>query len=188
MLVTQFNPFPQLETNHLILRRVLNSDVDMIFRLRSDPDLMKYIDRPRTLTVEDAHDLIRKYDETIDKNEGVNWGMALKENNKLIGTIAFWRMDKPNYRAEIGYMLLKEYQGKGLMQEAMQEAISFGFNVIGLHSIEANVNPQNEASKRILEKMGFVMEAYFKENYYYNGRFLDSCIYSLIYPGTLRTK
>ena len=85
-----------------------------------------------------------------------------------------------HYRAEIGYMLNPAYQGKGIMSEALSIIIQYGFNNIGLHSIEANANPANQASIKLLEKIGFVREGYFKENYYFNGNFLDSAIYSLI--------
>jgi len=130
--------------------------------------------------VDDVLALIAKIEDSLLLNEGITWGISLKEDSKLIGTIGFWRMDKANYRAEIGYMLMPEMQGKGLMHEAISTSIRYGFEEMKLHSIEANVNPANLLSKKILEKNGFVQEAYFKENYYYNGRFLDSSIYSLV--------
>jgi ribosomal-protein-alanine N-acetyltransferase len=79
-------------------------------------------------------------------------------------------------------MLLPEHQKKGLMQEAAAAVLNYGFNVIQLHSVEANVNPANENSKKFLEKNKFVRGAYFRENYYYNGQFMDSAIFSLLTP------
>ena len=89
-------------------------------------------------------------------------------------------MQKEHYRAEIGYLLHPDYQQKGIMDEALKAVIKYGFETMQLHSIEANVNPANAASMKLLEKNGFVKEAYFKENYFYNGQFLDSVIYSLL--------
>lgn len=89
-------------------------------------------------------------------------------------------MDFPNYRAEIGYLIAPAHWRKGLVSEALTAVITFAFEEMRLHSIEANINPQNEASRRLLLKHGFVKEAYFKEDYYFNGKFLDSEIYSLI--------
>jgi len=66
------------------------------------------------------------------------------------------------------------------MQEAFSEVVNYGFKVMKLHSIEANVNPANEASIKLLEKNNFIREAYYEENYYYNGKFLDTAIYSLL--------
>ena len=66
------------------------------------------------------------------------------------------------------------------MMEAAKKTIDFGFREMGLHSIEANINPNNLRSTKMLEKCGFVKEAHFRENYYYDGKFLDSVIYSLL--------
>ncbi len=89
-------------------------------------------------------------------------------------------MIRNNVRAEIGYAMKPEYWGKGYIQEALIKVIYFGFNEFCLHSIEANVNPDNASSIKLLEKCGFKKEAYFKEDYFYNGKFLDSVIYSLL--------
>lgn len=104
----------------------------------------------------------------------------MKGTTSIIGTIGYWRMQKEHYRVEIGYILYNGYQGKGIVDEALKALIKYGFQTMQLHSIEANVNPANAASMKLLEKNGFVKEAYFKENYYYNGKFLDSVIYSLV--------
>ena len=89
-------------------------------------------------------------------------------------------MDKENYRAELGYLLHPSHQQKGLMQEAVLAVLFYGFSAIKLHSVEANINPANVASKKLLEKNRFVQEAYFKENFYYRGRFMDAAIYALL--------
>ncbi|HUM46715.1 MAG TPA: GNAT family protein, partial [Chitinophagales bacterium] len=87
-----------------------------------------------------------------------------------------------HFRAEIGYSLLPGYWGRGIMLESITAVIRFGFEILKLHSIEANVNPSNIPSIKLLERSGFVKEAHFKENYYFNGKFLDSAIYSLVTP------
>ncbi len=69
------------------------------------------------------------------------------------------------------------------MSEALEAVINYAFNTLKLHSIEANINPENNASRQLLIKAGFNKEAYFKENYYFNGHFIDSEIYSLIHKG-----
>jgi len=74
------------------------------------------------------------------------------------------------------------FEVSAVMKEAMEVVLNYGFNIMELHSIEANINPVNIASTKILEKNNFVLEAHFKENYYYNGNFLDSYVYSLLTP------
>ena len=106
--------------------------------------------------------------------------MYLKNESKLIGSIGLWRTVPEHHYAEIGYSLLNEYQRKGLMYEAMIASLKYGFNEMQLHRVEANINPLNIPSRAILEKAGFVKEAHFVENYYYNGYYTDSAIYSLL--------
>ncbi|MFV8327424.1 GNAT family N-acetyltransferase [Flavobacterium sp. ZS1P14] len=180
MLTINFNPFPNLETERLVLRRIDVNDVNEIFTLRSNPETMKYIPRPLVKTTEDALDHIAMIDAKIENNEGINWGITLKDNPKLIGIIGHYRIKPENYRAEIGYMLLPEFNGKGIMPEAVKEVVNYGFTVMQLHSIEAILDPENFGSEKVLQKSGFVKEAYLKENEFYDGRFLDSVIYSIL--------
>jgi [ribosomal protein S5]-alanine N-acetyltransferase len=180
MLIINFNTFPIIETERLLLREITLQDASDLFTIRSNTDAMKYIDRPIAKTIEDAVVLIDKMIDLYTNNEGISWAICLKEDAKLIGTIGFWRIDKPNYRAEIGYMLEPKLHRKGIMNEAFTPTIHYAFNEMNLHSIEANINVENLASRKILEKNGFVQEAHFKENYFYNGKFLDSVILSLL--------
>jgi RimJ/RimL family protein N-acetyltransferase len=175
-----FTPFPFIRTQSLLLRQIKHSDLNEIFFLRSDERVMKYLDRPKAKTTADAYEFIQKIIESEKSNEGVTWGITIKNEFKLIGTIGFWRIRKEHYRAEVGYILHPDYWGKGIMQEALTEVINYGFKVMKLHSIEADVNPENTASIKLLEKNGFTREAYYKENYFFNGKFVDTVIYSLL--------
>ncbi|WP_269236354.1 GNAT family N-acetyltransferase [Flavobacterium flavigenum] len=180
MLNFNFTPFPVIETERLILRRITDDDVNEVFELRSNPETMKYIPRPLVKTTEDALGHIAMIEEKIVKNEGVNWGITLKGSPEIIGIIGFYRLQPENYRAEIGYMLLPEFHGKGIITEALKRLISYGFDDIKLHSIEAVIDPENFASEKVLQKCNFVKEAHLKEAEFYDGKFLDKVIYSLI--------
>lgn len=180
MLAINFSPFPNLETERLFLRRVDITDVNEIFALRSDKETMKYIPRPLVKTKEDAMAHIAMIDEKIENNEGINWAITLKNSPKLIGIIGHYRIKPEHFRAEIGYMLLPEYHGRGIIAEAIKETVNYGFEIMKLHSIEAIIDPENFASESVLQKSGFVKEAHLKENEYYEGRFLDTVIYSIL--------
>jgi ribosomal-protein-alanine N-acetyltransferase len=180
MLDINFTPFPNLETERLYLRRVAKEDVNEIFALRSNKETMQYIPRPLAKTEEDAMAHIAMIDEKIENNEGINWAITLKNDPKLIGIIGHSRIKPEHYRAEIGYMLLPEHHGKGIIVEAIKATVKFGFEIMKLHSIEAIIDPENLASEKVLQKSGFVKEAHFKENEYYEGRFLDCVIYSIL--------
>ncbi|MDD2674730.1 MAG: GNAT family N-acetyltransferase [Flavobacterium sp.] len=180
MLTINFSPFPNLETERLLLRRVDANDINEIFALRSNPETMKYIPRPLVKTDEDALEHIAMIDSKIDSNEGINWAITLKDNPKLIGVIGHYRIKPENYRAELGYMLLPEYHGKGIVSEAVKEVVKYGFQMMKLNSLEAIIDPENHASAKVLEKNGFVKEAHLKEYEFYEGRFLDTVIYSIL--------
>jgi [ribosomal protein S5]-alanine N-acetyltransferase len=178
-----FTPPPELQTERLILKVATAADAPAILKLRGNETVMKYIDRPLAKTIEDAMDYLQKVKVRLDDREGLSWGVFLKTApTELIGTMGLWRIDVPHFRAEIGYMLMPEYHRQGITNEAMKACIDYGFNVMQLHSIEAVINPHNVASETILKNNGFVQEAYFRENYYYNGQFLDSAVLSLIRP------
>jgi len=155
------------------------NDAEEILYLRSNDDVMKYIDRERTKSIEDAKSFLDKIDASLNSNNGIMWGITLKENpGKLIGNIGYWRLIKEHYRAEVGYMLHPSFWKKGIMKEALLRVIDFAFDDMNLHSIEANINPGNTASAMLLESTGFIKEAYFKEDFFFNGAFHDTIIYS----------
>lgn len=180
MLTINFTLFPNLETERLVLRRVNKNDANEIFALRSNPETMKYIPRPLAKSIDDALEHIALIDAKIESNEGINWAITYKDNPKLIGIIGHYRIKPEHFRAEVGYMLLPEYHGKGIISEAIKEVVNYGFNEMKLHSIEAIIDPENFGSARVLEKNNFVKEAHLKENEFYEGRFLDTVIYSIL--------
>lgn len=180
MLVFNFAPFPNLETNRLNLRRLKSEDVDEIFVLRSNPEIMQFIPRPLMKTKEEALEFISVMDTNVNNNNVINWAITTKEDDRLIGMIGFYRMKPENYRAEVGYILSPEFHGKGIITEALEKVIQFGFEEMGLNSIEAVIDPENFGSEKVLLKNNFVKEGHFKEHTFFEGEFLDSIFYSLL--------
>ena len=180
MLSLNFNPFPNLESKRLIFRSVEESDVHEVFLLRSNPETMKYIPRPLAKNQNDALEHIQMIRTTIQKNEGINWAVCLKEKKSMIGVAGFYRLSLQNYRGELGYMLLPEYHNQGFVTETIRTLLEYAFHTLQFHSIEAIIDPENIASERVLQKNGFTKEAHIKENEYWDGRFLDTVIYSLL--------
>lgn len=181
MLTPNFSPFPELHTDRLLLRKWTLEDAPGLLQLRSDPDVMRYINRPVLSSVEQATAWINMILDSLEKTEGISWCMSLKDSpQEHIGNIGLWRIDKENYRAEVGYMLSPAWQGKGIMYEALVAIIDYGFEQMGLHSIEAQLDPLNLASAALLRKAGFVQEGYYRENCLMNGVFTDTAVYSLL--------
>ncbi len=181
MLQASFSPFPELRTQRLLLRRILLQDAPAVYFLRSDPQVLKYLSREPAKNVAEAEAFITHNNNEINNNNHILWAITLEEHpGQLIGTITFWRLQKENYRAELGYVLHPDHWRKGIMKEAISAVIRFGFQEMKLHSIEARINPANQASASLLLSSGFVKEAYFKEDFYFNGTFEDTEVYSLL--------
>jgi len=180
MLQFSFTPFPVLETQNLILRQISPDDDHEVFEQRSNPETMKFIPRPLAETIEDAQKFIIECNSSIEKNDLINWAITKKEDNKLIGMIGFFRLQPENFRGEIGYILNPNFHRKGIMKEALDEALKYGFEDLHFHSIEAVIDPRNIGSEKLLQKTGFSKEAHFKENFFYKEEFLDTVIYSLL--------
>jgi [ribosomal protein S5]-alanine N-acetyltransferase len=175
-----FTPFPELQTKRLHLRAITTDDAAWLLEMRSDPAMMQYIDRPLMHDISEALELISKIETTNQKGDGLLWAITEIGTSRMIGTISYHNIDRTNLMGEIGYLLHPEFQKKGIMQEAVMSAITFGFNKIGFHRIEANINTGNESSRNLLLRNGFKKEALFRENFYYNDKFLDSEIYGLL--------
>ena len=180
MLEFNFSPFPNIETNRLILRRMKTSDANQIFALRSNPEIMQFIPRPLITTKEEALEFISVMDANVNNNNVINWAITTKEEDTLIGMIGFYRMKPENYRAEVGYILSADFHGQGIITEALERIIQFGFDEMKLNSIEAVIDPENYGSEKVLLKNNFVKEGHFKEHTFFEGKFLDSVFYSLL--------
>ncbi len=177
-----FNPFPVLETERLVLRNLNTDDKHDLYDIRSNAATMQYIPRPLAKTVSDAAAVIEMITGFTAKNERINWAIAEKGTNKLIGIIGYVNIKPESFRAEVGYVLNDKYTRKGVSYEALKAILKYGFTVMNLHSVEAIIRPENTASIKLIEKAGFIKEAYFKDYVYHNGRFWDELVYSLIKP------
>lgn len=180
MLEINLHPFKNLETERLVLRRVAATDVKEIMELRGNPETMKFIPRPLVTNEEQSLEHFRLIDEKIENNTGINWAITIKGNPKLIGIIGHYRLQPENHRCEIGYMILPQHNGQGIVTEAIKVVLEYGFEDLNMHSIEAVIDPENYASERVLQKNGFVKEAHILENELWDGKFWDTVIYSIL--------
>jgi ribosomal-protein-alanine N-acetyltransferase len=159
MTARNFAPFPVLKTQRLTLRQLVSSDENEIFALRSNDNVNKYLGRQPSKSIDDARNFIRNINENIQRNESVYWAITLNGTDKLIGTICLFDFSDENQKAEIGFELLPDFQGKGIMQEATVKVIDYALQHIGVNSIEAYSHSENKSSARLLEKSNFRMYA-----------------------------
>ncbi len=167
MLQLNFSPFPYLKTRRLVLSPLTIADADEIAALRSNETVNKYLERVKTTSAEEALLFIDKINNSISNNQSIYWVIALQETNQLIGTICYWNIVAVDDTAEIGYELLPDYHGKGIMQEAITAVINFGFANMKIKTITASTLATNIASIKLLEKNDFKMDTAekYKEEY-----------------------
>lgn len=182
MLTLALSEFPELHTERLVLRKLRPSDAERMFAMRSDPQVMRYVNRPMATSVDDAVALIALINARITAQEAIHWALTRKGEDTFIGLIGFWRLVKEHHYAELGYTLMQEAWGKGYASEAIASVVDLGFSTLGFHRVEAITRPANTASMRVLEKNGFVREGQLRENIFWNGTFHDSVCYGRLAP------
>jgi len=155
MLNRTFTPFPILITERLTLRQLVIKDEQEIFALRSDSEINKYLDRKIANTIDDARNFINSVNENINKNDSVYWAITFRDKNMLVGTICLFSFSDENDKCEIGYELLTDFQGKGIMKEAVEKVIDYAFNTIKVQKIEAFFHRDNQSSIKLLKKFSF---------------------------------
>lgn len=183
----RFPPDRVIETRNLRLRPILASDLDAYYALCSDALVMRTWGTPVHASPEETRRLIAFLDDAFRSGTMVRWAITEKGSDTLIGDVGYWRFVKERYRAECGAKLARAYWSHGYMTQALAGIIAFGFERMGLHSVEANVDPTNGAALKLVEKVGFVREGLLREHSYdpTTGRFTDTALFSAI-KGTWR--
>jgi len=154
--MTLKNNFQELETNRLLLRRLVETDWEMIRYLRSDKEVNKFVKRQPAETKEKALAFIVKTTIGISSGLLYQWCITIKNSPAMIGNICLWNLSEDCKTAELGYDLIPEYQGEGIMDEAVKAVLHFGFNQLKLELVEAFTSKQNESSKKLLLRNQFV--------------------------------
>lgn len=175
-----FKEFPQLETENLVLREMKPSDAEAIFQIYADNDVTTYIDLETATHLDQAKFIINRRAELFRSGQRVRWGIARKDDDIIIGSCGFTQWSKNSYRAEIGYELAKAHWCRGIMTEALEAVIQFGFQTMKLNRIEALVMLENIASMKLLEKLGFREEGILREYRYWKGKFHDLKMFSIL--------
>lgn len=177
-----YSEFPLLETERLVLRQILPSDVEDWLAVWCEPAVMRYmIDFDKTpQTIDDVMPIIEWTDDIFTKQTGLRWAIVKKSFNKMLGSVGFHLYHKANRCAEIGYELHPAYWRQGIMTEALQEVLTFGFRQLNLHRIEANVTVGNEASANLLHRLGFTQEGTWRDKVISRGQFVSLWQFSLL--------
>ncbi len=174
--------FPILESDCIRLRGIEEPDIDALFALFSNPQVMRYWSRGPMSTRQEAIDYANTIVEGFTKREVLNWIIADIESDQMIGTCTLYEINPQHARAGLGYALVPESWGKGFATEAASLAISFGFLELGLHRIEADTEPNNLRSNKVLERLGFQREGLLRERFMHPDGIQDSLIFGILRP------
>lgn len=169
-----FSPssFPQLETERLLLRETSLQDAGAIFAVLSDPGVTQFHDLDTFTSIKEAIAVIERRAKRFELGNGIRWGIVHKQDNILIGSCGFtWNPQE--HAAEVGYELASTFWRQGIMTEAVDTILQFGFQKMGLRFVVAQVMLENIASKKLLEKLGFHSQGVKKQYGFFKGQYHD---------------
>jgi ribosomal-protein-alanine N-acetyltransferase len=169
-----------LETERLTLRWLTPGDAEAQFAIFSDPRVMRYWSSPAWTDMAQSHAAIEHTLQAYRDGSALRFAVVLKETGAMIGYVNLYAFHDTNRRCDIGYALASIHWGRGYLPEALRALIAHGFDALGLNRIEADIDPRNEASAKVLEKLGFEREGYMKERWIVNGEVCDTAFYGLL--------
>ena len=170
---------PDLETKRLRLRRMTLADADAVFDYASDPEVTRYVTWDTHRTVRDSEEFLRSVVSGYEAGEQADWGITEKLSGRFIGSCGLHPVPEHS-RAELGYVLSREYWGRGIMPEAVRAMIRFGFEKLDLERVEARCIAENTASARVMEKSGMIYEGTLRERELIKGTRRDMKFYAIL--------
>ena len=170
----------RLASQRLRLRPLQAADAPAVFAMYTDPVTMRYWSTPPWTEARQADDLIARNLEAMAAGDYLCLGLELAGNGRLIGLCTLFAFHLPSRRCEIGYMLQRSCWGQGLMHEALSTMLDFGFGVLDLNRVEADIDPRNAGSQRTLQRLGFVEEGRLRQRWIVAGEVSDTALHGLL--------
>lgn len=171
---------PNLISARLLLRELTVSDAPALLEWLSDPAVMRYWSHPPITQLEHVYGLMRVAWERHQQGTVCQWGIEHRATERLIGTCTLYEINREHRRASIGYALVRDAWGQGFAREAVSLALEFAFEQLGLRRVEADVDPRNTASIKLLLRLGFKQEGVLRARYQVAGEIQDSVILGLV--------
>ena len=171
---------PTLETERLILRRIVMSDAKDIFAYSSDEEVARHVLWTAQKNISEAKYYCKYMQRRYKNDEPSSWGIIEKKTNRLVGTIGYMAYSEENSSVEIGYSLAHWLWNDGYMTEALARVIDYTFDAMDINRIEAQHEITNPASGRVMEKCGMRKEGELRQRLYNKGRFVDVALYAIL--------
>ena len=171
---------PTLDAERLRLRHPQSSDAEAVLNLFGDADVLRYWSHGPLADLDAAYAYLDSIESGWRGRKLFQWAIAERESDQLIGTVTLASWDRDHRRAEIGFILHPRHQGLGLASEAVRTVLAFGFGPMHLHRVEADVDPENEGSLRLLERIGFKREGLLRQRWFTFGTWKDTVLLGLL--------
>ena len=176
-------PVPPLEGARIRLRALAPDDAAALFALYSDARVMRYWSFPAWTDIQQAVEKLAHVERDRALLESLPWAATLRDDDALVGTCTLFGIQREHLRGVVGYALSPSLWGRGLATEMLQCALLHAFDVLGLERIEADIDPRNHASCRLVERLGFRREGYLRERWRVGGGIQDTALYGLLRRG-----
>jgi RimJ/RimL family protein N-acetyltransferase len=174
------DPDLSLRTRRLQLRALRSDDAHALLTIFADPRVMRYWSTRPWTAIEQAHEFVERSTAALRTGDALRLGIELADEAGLIGQCTLFGLANASRRAEVGYALAASAWGQGYMHEALTALLDHGFDALGLHRVEADIDPRNAASARSLERLGFTREGLLRERWIVDGEVSDSAFYGLL--------
>ena len=171
---------PTLDATRVRLRWLSDADAEPLYAVFSDPAVMRYWSTPPMRDLGEAQALIAEIHEFFRTQRLFQWGLARCEDDKVIGTCTLFAINPAQGRCEVGYALGHAHWGRGYMHEALTALIGFAFGTLEMRRLEADIDPRNPRSLKLLERLGFRREGLLRERWKINGELQDSVVLGLL--------
>jgi [ribosomal protein S5]-alanine N-acetyltransferase len=169
-----------IESVRTRLRIVERSDLPDLMLVNGDDEVTRFLPYATWKTPDDADAWYERVTGIQASGTALQFVLVEKTTGRAVGTALLFRYDEGSNRAELGYVLGRQHWGKGLMLEALHALVGHAFEVLGIRRLEAEVNPANSASVRVLERLGFTKEGLLRQRWVAKERPYDVAAYGLL--------
>ncbi|MFN0183340.1 MAG: GNAT family N-acetyltransferase [Aquabacterium sp.] len=181
-----FSALP-LKTERLVLRPLGPQDASALFAIYSDPKAMRYWGTPAWSKIDQAVAMIERETIALEAGEHLRLGIERQVDGEFIGACTLFSFHESSRRAEIGYILAPDCWGQGYMSESLSALVGYGFKHLNLNRIEADIDPRNERSAKVLLRLGFIHEGLLRQRWIVSGEVSDTGLFGLLRADWERT-
>lgn len=169
-----------LTTERLALRWIDEADAGAQFAVFSDPEVTRYWSRGPWTDPAQAREWIARTLADYRDGTGLRFAVVLAASGETVGNVSLHAFSDQSRRCEVGYALARAHWGKGYATEALAALLDHGFDQLNLNRVEADIDPRNVASARVLERLGFRKEGLMPERWIVQGEMADTAYYGLL--------